>query len=331
MAPVPESPVYCKNCGALLTGPYCSSCGQKDAEVARPVTTLVSDFLDGAFSLDSRVWRTIGRLLTAPGYLTRAYFDGRRAHYMPPLRLFLVSSLLFFATAGLSNRHILRITTVRNTRSVSAGEVTVDLSMDDSAVTRSVGGDFATTSTTGGKPGFQAVLAMFPRADDPVESVIEQEDLDAVLADPSIDPFSRDMVRGFQRSIIEPAAFNDVMNVWLPRMMFILVPMFALVLRLFYWRKTLFLAHHIFFALHFHSFVFVLLTLLIALVPLFGGEVGGSVFVLGAGGYLLKSMGIVYGQSRWLTVAKWLSVSALYFLVFGVTLAITILTAMRQL
>ncbi len=318
------------NCGALLTGPYCSSCGQKDVEVARPVTTLVSDFLDGAFSLDSRVWRTIGRLLTSPGFLTRAYFDGKRAHYMPPLRLFLVSSLLFFATAGLSNRHILRITTVHNTRSVSADEVKFGLSVDESAAARMANGGGTATSTAR-ELGFQALLTMFPRADEPVDSAIKREVIDAVLADPSLDSLTQDMVQGVQQAITEPAAFNDAMNIWLPRMMFILIPVFALVLRLVYWHKTLFLAHHIFFALHFHSFVFVLLTLLIALVPLFGGEVGGGVFVLGAGGYLLKSMGTVYGQSRWVTVAKWLSVSALYFLAFVAALTLTLLAAMRQL
>ena len=50
---------------------------------------------------DSRLWRTLGYLLARPGRLTREFFDGRRARYLPPFRLYLVISLLFFLVAGL--------------------------------------------------------------------------------------------------------------------------------------------------------------------------------------------------------------------------------------
>ena len=44
---------------------------------------------------------TSPRLLVRPGELTVAFFGGRRARYLPPFRLYLVVSLLFFASAGL--------------------------------------------------------------------------------------------------------------------------------------------------------------------------------------------------------------------------------------
>ena len=49
---------------------------------------------------DSRLWRTIAALLFKPGFLTREFLDGRRARYLPPVRLYLVLSVLFFLTAG---------------------------------------------------------------------------------------------------------------------------------------------------------------------------------------------------------------------------------------
>ncbi len=45
---------------------------------------------------DSRLWRTLWYLLARPGFLTREFFAGRRVAYLPPFRLYLVISVLFF-------------------------------------------------------------------------------------------------------------------------------------------------------------------------------------------------------------------------------------------
>jgi hypothetical protein len=49
--------------------------------------------------LDSRLWRTVIPLLVRPGQLTRDYLEGRRARYMPPFRMYLVLSVVFFVVA----------------------------------------------------------------------------------------------------------------------------------------------------------------------------------------------------------------------------------------
>jgi len=52
---------------------------------------------------DSRLWRTLGALLFKPGYLTREFLEGRRARYLPPLRLYLVLSVAFFLIASVTS------------------------------------------------------------------------------------------------------------------------------------------------------------------------------------------------------------------------------------
>ncbi len=330
MATEADRSPLCKNCAAPLSGPYCSVCGQKDAEVARPLATLLGDLFDGMFSLDSRAWRTIGLLIASPGRLTRAYFDGQRARYLPPIRLFLVCSLVFFAAVGLSGRHLLRLTAVPNIEIVDRGPAFL-LSFDEEVDDEAPNGRTATT-TTSSQAGYQAKLTMFPRADDPVISEIPAEALDELLErNPQIPKLARRLIVGFQHAVTDPQAFNASLNVWLPRMMFILVPVFALVLRLFYWRRGWFLAHHIFFALHFHSYVFVLLTLVLVLVSTVGGAVGAIVFGVASGGYLLGSMRTVYGDSRLATAGKWLAVTVIYMLIFLTTLTLTLLAALREL
>lgn len=59
----------------------------------RPVTTTA---LPGFTSFDSKLLRTFTALLFWPGRLSREHLDGRRVRYMAPLRVFLVTSVLFY-------------------------------------------------------------------------------------------------------------------------------------------------------------------------------------------------------------------------------------------
>ena len=61
---------------------------------------------------DSRLWRTLAALLLRPGYLTREFLAGRRARYLPPVRLYLVISLVFFlwASSGHGKLRVVQIT-----------------------------------------------------------------------------------------------------------------------------------------------------------------------------------------------------------------------------
>ena len=95
----------CLNCGAELTGRYCANCSQA-ADVHVPSTReLIHEALEGVTHSDSRLWRTLYLLWFKPGKLTQEFVAGRRAAYLPPFRLYLVLSILFFLVASMSNRH----------------------------------------------------------------------------------------------------------------------------------------------------------------------------------------------------------------------------------
>jgi hypothetical protein len=65
---------------------------------------LLKDAGDLLASLDSRIWRTLGLLLFRPGRLTLDYLQGKRARFVPPVRLFIASSIVFFFIATLNAR-----------------------------------------------------------------------------------------------------------------------------------------------------------------------------------------------------------------------------------
>ncbi len=96
----------CLNCSAVLTGRYCADCGQA-ADVHVPSTAeLAHEALEGITHSDSRLWRTLYLLWFKPGKLTREFIAGRRAAYLPPFRLYLVLSIIFFLVASVSNTHV---------------------------------------------------------------------------------------------------------------------------------------------------------------------------------------------------------------------------------
>lgn len=93
----------CPNCGSDQVGRYCAGCGQKAGSLRTPISAVVHEALDEIFSFDSRVWRTLIALFRRPGSLTVDYWEGRRARFVAPLRLYLFVSFftfLFLAVAA---------------------------------------------------------------------------------------------------------------------------------------------------------------------------------------------------------------------------------------
>ncbi len=86
----------CKNCGTALDDAYCPHCGQKDIDLGRPVLDLAGELVRETFDVDGRMFRTLRLLFVRPGALTRDYLAGHRQRFTPPLRLYLVISVLFF-------------------------------------------------------------------------------------------------------------------------------------------------------------------------------------------------------------------------------------------
>lgn len=100
-ADTPEG--VCANCETKLEGPVCHMCGQVDDEYHRPVRGLFSEIIEGLFALDGRVARTIPALLLFPGRVTRSFLKGRRMRYMPPFRVYIIASLIFFLLVPLNS------------------------------------------------------------------------------------------------------------------------------------------------------------------------------------------------------------------------------------
>lgn len=91
-----ETQAKCENCFAPINGKFCSECGQSIESSIKYFWTVILHLLDDFFSFDSRASRTVFPLIFRPGFLTNRYFAGKRVHYVPPLRLYLFVSIVFF-------------------------------------------------------------------------------------------------------------------------------------------------------------------------------------------------------------------------------------------
>lgn len=86
----------CLNCGAHLIGRYCQDCGQENLEPKESVWHLVVHFFNDVTHFDGKLFSTLKYLIARPGFLTRAYINGKRASYLNPIRMYLFISAVFF-------------------------------------------------------------------------------------------------------------------------------------------------------------------------------------------------------------------------------------------
>ena len=246
-APLEQRSPACLNCGAVLTGPYCSQCGQRDIPPYPSVRELVVDAFWELSGWDGRFANTVRALFRRPGMLTREFLEGRRARYLSPLRLYLMASLAYFVIAA----------AVPN---VATGSAKDDLVV---GFTSTPAGAAATTAPERvGKTVTKSLNLSDPDPDpDPhsgnSKAPLSPEQKAAALKDVERAPaIMRPLMR---RAIDDPAGLKRGILETMPRMLFVLLPVFAGIVALFYRGRKY--PEHLYFAIHLHAFIFLALAM----------------------------------------------------------------------
>lgn len=86
----------CGNCLVAVQGAYCAQCGQKQHSPIRHFSQVIGEFFTDILNFDAKLLDTLKPLLFRPGLLSREYFDGRRARYVSPLKLYFFLSIVAF-------------------------------------------------------------------------------------------------------------------------------------------------------------------------------------------------------------------------------------------
>jgi hypothetical protein len=317
----------CGNCGSALTGPYCAQCGQHAHESARSIAALFHDAWHLATHVDERLWKTLYTLLLMPGVLTKEYFAEHRARYLPPVRIYLVLSVLFFAFGSTSphnmgNRTDARAAPVNSPPATSlpaegAAKPARPATAEDDDI------DIDVKPSEGSLKVRRGWASLFNKKNcDQIHSDIKW------LERPAQESCSRNAATGGES--IKNAFISNV-----PKMMFVFVPMMALAMMLLYWRPRHYYVEHLVLFLHNHAAVFLILlveTILASIAGLLGWKTVGR-WVVGLTSlytiwYVYRAMRVYYGQSRWLTTLKLGVVGFTYIFGFSVTLLLTFIVSL---
>jgi len=281
----------CANCHAPLTGRFCSACGQECDTHRRSLYRLIRGFVADLLNLESRTLRTSWALLFRPGELPLAFHQGRTQRYVPPVRLYLFVSLLFFVALSFTQLAL------------------VQFSLSSRTLPATVAGGPPRNAVTTDMIFFQPVGS--------VQNAIPKDGLEKVRR--QTEPgereniVSRALYAALYRLQADPAALNAPLTEWLPRILFLLLPLFATVLALFYWRSRQFLfVDHLVFSLNLHSLGFAVFLLAGVLAQLASGSAVAWLFFGVMCTYLLLAMKRFYAQGWARTGLKFAGVGLVY-------------------
>lgn len=297
---------------------------------------MLADVLEDQFILGRRLPRTLRALLLQPGFLTVEHVNGRIVRYIAPFRLYLVSSLIFFLLLTLTGLQLIEGAEFGDERVRGAAEDSAALARLDSLLAD-------TTLLPGIRPPLviarDTVLDRLARADSIVVSrratrsnwarqanvTTGMPRVDAVIRERLItlgDMEPRDAVRTVAREFLG----------YVPTVMFILLPIFALALKVLYVRRGRYYAEHFVFLLHTHAFIFAIFSMLLLLREfhwlrwwVVTGLLGWTV------AYVYLAMKRVYGQSWLKTFVKYWILGWTYFWLLAFSIPIAVIATLLLL
>jgi hypothetical protein len=316
--PVPQTRV-CANCGTPLAGEYCTKCGQRDEPHVHSVTHFAGEALESITHADSRLWRTLWYLVAKPGRLTQEFFAGHRVGYLPPFRLYLVISLLFFLIARMPEGAAIEIDDEPAPQKVAQMKQAASLLEGNLANTPGAAQAAAAIREQAAK---EEAAAKNPPAEGDKglqeNNAFTQFCKEFAKPDPKASKNYERMRNFCKRSTADrgEALFKDVVHN-IPHAMFVFLPLLALFMKLLYWRPKRYYVEHLLLLIHNHAFVFFVLAVLYSLqrIPVVGEHLGLLEFAIWIYiiWYIFRGMRVYYGQSRKLTVAKYLAVGLAYW------------------
>jgi len=339
--PPAESP-GCLNCGTRLKGQYCGNCGQRSRSRLISLWELISDAFGDLLEIDSRLWQTLLPMMSRPGLLTRDYLQGRRARYMPPFRMYLVLSLLFFVVAFFDPREELGLLFEPEPEQASDTVPDVEIAVPDEVIDEAQKA-LDELAADGVLPGVELPEKVDTdsggfvlKLDDDGEEIEVDGDCDVESADLEELPdwIARRLTAERLNRICEKTqidggkAFIDKLLDNIPAALIILLPLMAFVLKALYPLSKRYYVEHLLFFVHFHAFFFLILTLQILLmristmlaipeaVPIVTIVVTSFYVPV----YLFKSMRRVYGQGWLVTFLKFAVLLISYLFGFFATM-----------
>lgn len=349
----------CLNCGAVVHGRFCHVCGQENIEPKESFWHLLTHFVYDVTHFDGKFFSTLKYLLFKPGFLSKEYLRGRRASYLHPIRMYVFTSAFFFlifftvnkqeeveftyknvTAAGQMNKLLeskenLEELIADTVRSAFAKKPSMRLlEKVDSDIARLTRDTMYKSKVKSLQKGtdFNSNLGLFSAKDSSTKTLESYDSLQHALpADKRDGYFERRFKRQSLR--LNEKYDGDGKKIWsviidkfkhlVPQMLFVSLPLFALMLQLLYVRrKQYFYVNHVVFTIHLYCGTFIIILFGMLMDYLFKllhytGGIDGLIVTLGCFIFWYKSMRNFYQQRRAKTILKYILVMLISLVVMS--------------
>jgi hypothetical protein len=290
---------FCLNCGSKLLDIYCHHCGQKDLPKRQTMGELIENFIGSFYSFESKFFRTVRYLLFKPGFLPVEYTAGRRESYYHPARAYAFISFIFFLLLfALPEEEKLKeeAFTVEDQKEFTQGVQQMKDELQKSGLDSSKVDSIYNTAIENGPAAFNTPKnddkkikgnhggAGFSLTDSKYNSVKEYDSAQQLLPASERDGWvmrrlnirSIELNQRYQGDEAGKRFSSDFGQAFLDnfsKVLFFLLPVFALLLKLLYVRKDYYYSEHLVFAIYYYNFFYLAASiyLLVDYIPLIGG------------------------------------------------------------
>ena len=327
----------CLNCGTEVIGKYCQNCGQENAEPKETVWHLLQHFFSDLTHFDGKLWHTAWYLITKPGFLSLEYIKGRRASFVNPVSLYFFTSaiffLVFFSVFQVNDSKIKVSTSLKSLDKLDSSE------LNDLFKEYNHGQPISTAALKNKIDSFGFELAP--------GQYKSKEHYDSVLKAGKKDNWITRQItykkielnnRLRQDKEATGKIVLEKFEHYLPQMLFVLLPIFALFLNLVYVRrKQFFYVDHAIFTLHLYIFVFIAMIVIFALNSLnnvLHWAVLGYITTfswLAILFYFYKALRNFYRQRRFKTIIKFMILMFLFIFTTLVLFVVFFLLSLFQI
>lgn len=280
----------CQNCEQPFDDGFhfCPSCGQKTNEDLT-LGILFYNTISNYFSFDARFLKSFLPLMFKPGYLAKRFLEGKRLLYLHPAQMYLFVSVVFFfifsftvsdwtKEANILNQRMIRTQAVNNIieesqvklDSTEKEEILSALNENRDVLALSASNLKLTDSVLQTKKSF-ALETLWDFNKAKVDSLITAYADDAVIyKEMGMPDDAGYFTQKIYKTVLNVAKGNGVGSILqnafdaVPVAMFILLPLFAFLLKLFYFKSGRY-AHHLVFSFYFFSFLFLLFGILLGI------------------------------------------------------------------
>ena len=251
--------IECLNCGNIAHDSFCASCGQKTKIHPHNFWSLAIEFIADYFHYDNKFFKTIKTLTVCPGKLTQDYRSGKRAAYLHPIQLYIFMSALGFIVFYSAFKPVV----LENQDGFSINWIVGNAGIESIA-------DYDYYDTIAMKQpvriGTKAIM-------DTAAQSLGKTSIAASTTYILTLFYSCFAYYAYHKHLfLYSQALSQLLNTYthsIPKLFFILMPVFGVLLSLFFRKKELTYTDHAIMSLHFHSFVFliVIITILLYYLP----------------------------------------------------------------